>query len=309
VPAWFRDQVITLSVRQWRHIITVPRIRPLSAGLALLAVISAPTLIPARSAAATTDKYFASFAYDIDRRVAVVDTGATAEESAANAESTCRSHSGGVSCQAVGWFRNGFGSFALGPGAQWGWAASAGSAAEADEIALENCGDGCHLTIRVGIGGPPSDRGSWAPLRDNMTAIGFTEDIGDHVGRDRWAVDMTAETPEVRPVRPGTVVFSAYNCDTVTPGSSCYGNVVAIDHGEGLYSIYTHLMADGLSPLGARVHRDTVIGIMSDTGCAGCGVHLHYALHQGRPGLSGRLALFDPSLTAVRTPWRKAPGM
>jgi murein DD-endopeptidase MepM/ murein hydrolase activator NlpD len=101
-------------------------------------------------------------------------------------------------------------------------------------------------------------------------------------------------------------VFSGWNCE-IAPGGGpdCYGNVVVIDHGNGLYSIYTHLLSTGLAPLGQMVTPSTQIGVMSNSGCPGCAVHLHYAMHIGKTGLTGRLALYDPSLKAVRTPWHK----
>ena len=252
----------------------------------------------------TPAKYYAAFAYAIAERVAVVDSGTTADEARAAAESRCQRSGGGVDCQAVGWFSDGWGSFALGPGNQWYWSYSS-SQATADKTALQKCGNGCQLTIRVGIGGPTPASADGTPVHGNWNVAGYTEGVGDHVGRDYWAVDFKSDATAVYPTRPGRVVYQGYNCETVPPGGSkCYGNVVVIDHGNGMYSIYSHLLATGLPAEGSEVTPSTQIGVMSDSGCAGCGIHLHYAMHQGKAGLTGRLALYDPSLKAVRTPWR-----
>ena len=255
-------------------------------------------------------KYYGSFAYAIAERVATVATGTTPNDARAAAESVCRQKGGGVDCQAVVWFTDGWASFALGPGNQWGAGVADTSLSAADSTALEYCGNGCQLTMRVGIGGSSFDWGNGAPLRGNWYVGGFTEDVGDHVGRDYWAVDFFSDQTAVYPTRAGKVVFSGYNCETNPPGGKkCYGNVVVVDHGGGLYSTYTHLAATGLPAVGARVTPSTQIGTMSDSGCppslCGTPIHMHYAMHIGKPGLTGRLALYDPSLNPVRTPWHK----
>jgi hypothetical protein len=270
-------------------------------------VFLAAFLLPsAKTALAAPAENYASFAFAIAERVAVVDSGTTPDDARATAESTCRQKGGGTDCQSVGWFTNGYGSFALGPGNRWGWGVDGTSIQAADETALEYCGSGCQLIIRVGIGGSSFAWETGAPLRGDWYAGGFTEGVGDHVGRDYWAVDFFSNAVAVYPTRAGKVVFTGYNCETVPPGGSiCYGNTVAIDHGNGLYSIYTHLSGTGLPTFNQQVAPSTQIGIMSDTGCVGCGVHLHYAMHLGKVGLTGRLALYDGSLRAVRTPWHK----
>lgn len=136
-----------------------------------------------------------------------------------------------------------------------------------------------------------------SPIRGQIKIGDYRPGVGDHTGRDNYAVDfMGSDNLDVYPTRPGKVVFSGYNCET--KDSSCYGNVVAIDHGDGVYSIYTHLANDnkgkplGLPNLGTNVGYNTRIGIMSDTGCSGCGIHLHFAVRKGRKGLTGRDALW-----------------
>ncbi len=55
-----------------------------------------------------------------------------------------------------------------------------------------------------------------------------------------------------------------------------YGNIVIIDHGEGIYTMYLHLKTILIS-VGAHVHRGQVIGVMGQTGYA-TGPHLHLSI-------------------------------
>lgn len=135
----------------------------------------------------------------------------------------------------------------------------------------------------------------------NWQRIGYQPDRGDHTGRDFWAVDLTSNNTAVYPTRPGTVVFADWNCDKAPGQPYCYGYVVVIDHGNGYYSIYAHLAKDLPHKAGESVGTNDQIGTMSDTGCSGCGIHLHFAGRNGDPNL-GAGALFGAN-TAVRTPW------
>jgi murein DD-endopeptidase MepM/ murein hydrolase activator NlpD len=293
-----RNTMFSKPLRRW---LTLTAMFTLLLTLAVLVSAFIPT---GTRVLAATGKYYASFAYAIAERVAVVDSGTTADNARAAAESTCRQKGGGIDCQAVGWFTDGWGSFALGPGNQWGWGTDT-SLQSADSIALMHCGSGCHLTIRVGISGSVFNWGTGTPLHGNWYIGGFTEGQGDHIRRDYWAVDFYSSKTTVYPTQAGKVVFSDWNCETGSSGAPCYGYIVAIDHANGLYSIYTHLLKTGRPVFGQIVTPSTQIGVMSDTGCSSCGVHLHYAMHIGKSGLTGRLALYDPSLQPVRTPWHK----
>ena len=66
----------------------------------------------------------------------------------------------------------------------------------------------------------------------------------------------------------GRVVFTGYN--------GIYGNTVIIDHGLGLFTLYSHLSSIDVEE-GDTVERGQIIGRTGDTGLAG-GDHLHFAV-------------------------------
>jgi hypothetical protein len=104
-----------------------------------------------------------------------------------------------------------------------------------------------------------------APMRGNWKNVGPAPGTQYHVGRDRWAIDMSSDNKAIYPARGGTVVYKGYT--DKSKGDSSYGWVVAIDHGGGLYSIYAHLAPTGLPSEGAKVTTQDQIGTMSKSGC------------------------------------------
>lgn len=151
-----------------------------------------------------------------------------------------------------------------------------------------------------------------------MEVIGYTRSEGDHsIGSvDEWGVDFKSDIPTIYPVMPGVVAFSGPDCESkIHPIKSCYGNAVLIDHHNGLYSTYTHLLAGSYPPTGTNVSYDTPIGIMSDAGtklcldgqeqpnCTGAAnVHLHFNVHSTEAGHTGTNYLWLGSPVNVFTP-------
>ncbi|EKD40444.1 MAG: hypothetical protein ACD_75C00052G0004 [uncultured bacterium] len=85
-----------------------------------------------------------------------------------------------------------------------------------------------------------------------------------HLGMDI----ASTQRAEVHAANMGQVVFADY--------LGIYGNMVLIDHGQGVFSLYSHLSQINVSP-GASVDQKTVIGLTGTTGMAG-GDHLHFSM-------------------------------
>lgn len=80
-------------------------------------------------------------------------------------------------------------------------------------------------------------------------------------------IDFRSPTgTDIRPTAPGVV--------TVAGWSGGYGNMVEVDHGNGVTTRYGH-MSRIIARVGDRVTRDTVIGEVGSTGRS-TGPHLHY---------------------------------
>ena len=140
------------------------------------------------------------------------------------------------------------------------------------------------------------------PVRGRWSVEGYGPGEGDHRGRDHWAVDFFSDDSAIYPALSGWIAEAGWNCQ-IASGSNCYGNFVVLDHGDGLYTLYTHLADDQWLPRANRaVGTNDRIGTMSDSGCSGCGVHLHFAARRGARHLGGN-ALFGAN-ESVKTPWR-----
>ncbi|WP_028744575.1 peptidoglycan DD-metalloendopeptidase family protein [Rhizobium mesoamericanum] len=75
---------------------------------------------------------------------------------------------------------------------------------------------------------------------------------------------------KVRPTAPGKVIAAGW-----TGG---YGNMVEVDHGNGISTRYGH-MSEILVKVGDKVDRNDVIGLAGSTGRS-TGTHLHYEVRQ-----------------------------
>lgn len=82
-------------------------------------------------------------------------------------------------------------------------------------------------------------------------------------------VDIASlERAEVRAAEAGKVIFTGYN--------GIYGEMVVIDHGQGIFSLYSHLSQINVA-VDALVDPNTVLGQTGTTGMAG-GDHLHFSM-------------------------------
>lgn len=110
---------------------------------------------------------------------------------------------------------------------------------------------------------PGSSRAGFADHRTyyfNGNAI----DQQVHLGMD---IASTSRA-EARAANRGKIVFADY--------LGIYGNMVLVDHGQGVFSLYSHLSQINVGP-GDMVDQKTVLGLTGTTGMAG-GDHLHFSM-------------------------------
>ena len=74
----------------------------------------------------------------------------------------------------------------------------------------------------------------------------------------------------------GTPIYAAHNGTVVaTTGHSSYGNVVMIDNGDGISTLYAHMQGPAIVGVGSTVTQGQVIGYVGSTGNSS-GNHLHF---------------------------------
>jgi len=85
-----------------------------------------------------------------------------------------------------------------------------------------------------------------------------------HLGIDL----ASTKQAEVHAANRGNVVFAGY--------LGIYGNTIILDHGQGIFSLYSHLSEIGVA-VGELKDKGAVIGLSGSTGMAG-GDHLHFSM-------------------------------
>jgi murein DD-endopeptidase MepM/ murein hydrolase activator NlpD len=93
---------------------------------------------------------------------------------------------------------------------------------------------------------------------------GKAVDYQVHLGMDI----ASTRRADVKSANKGVVKFADY--------LGIYGNMVLVDHGQGIFSLYSHLSQINVSP-GDSVDQKTVLGLTGTTGMAG-GDHLHFSM-------------------------------
>lgn len=82
-------------------------------------------------------------------------------------------------------------------------------------------------------------------------------------------VDIAStQRADVKAAEAGKVIFTGYN--------GIYGEMVVVDHGQGVFSLYSHLSQINVT-VDNIVDKNTVLGLTGTTGMAG-GDHLHFSM-------------------------------
>ena len=85
-----------------------------------------------------------------------------------------------------------------------------------------------------------------------------------HLGMDI----ASTQRAEVKAANKGKVIYADY--------LGIYGNMVLLDHGQGVFSLYSHLSSIQVA-VGDEINTDVVLGLTGTSGMAG-GDHLHFSM-------------------------------
>jgi len=110
---------------------------------------------------------------------------------------------------------------------------------------------------------PGSPRAGFADHR-TYSYNGKSIDEQVHLGVDIASTERDA----IKAAEAGKVIFTGYN--------GIYGEMVVIDHGQGVFSLYSHLSQINVT-VDSMVDTTTVLGLTGTTGMAG-GDHLHFSI-------------------------------
>lgn len=127
------------------------------------------------------------------------------------------------------------------------------------------------LAASVGSGNVQSIRslGIIHPLK--TSAYKISSPYGARWGAFHTGVDFGAgnTTPPIYSAAAGRVIYAGWN-------SSGYGNLIKIDHGNGVVTYYAHLSSIRVQ-IGQMVNKGDLIGIVGTTGFS-TGLHLHFEI-------------------------------
>lgn len=100
------------------------------------------------------------------------------------------------------------------------------------------------------------------------TEFGGTQNVNGIISTGHKGIDIA--------IAGGTPIYAAHNGTVVaTTGHSSYGNVVMIDNGDGISTLYAHMQTAAIVSVGQTVTQGQVIGYVGSTGNSS-GNHLHF---------------------------------
>jgi murein DD-endopeptidase MepM/ murein hydrolase activator NlpD len=154
--------------------------------------------------------------------------------------------------------------------------------------------------------GGDSDNNLDLPVKGRISStVGLRQDPINGDIRMHNGIDIAiAEGTPVRPVAPGRVAYSG-----MQPG---YGNMVIVQHDDGMISIYAHHLRN-LVKSGERATKESVVAYSGSTGHS-TGPHLHFEAWQAGknvtsaflPSFAGRKIEASSHISLEKTNLRKA---
>jgi hypothetical protein len=140
---------------------------------------------------------------------------------------------------------------------------------------------------------PGNDTSYWVPVSGIVSSQFGPRAGGNHPGCDIARNSGNA----IVATKSGSVVFAGFG----QPGSGYggYGNCVCIDHGNGLRSIYGHMMNLPAVNKGDKVAQGQFLGNVGATGNV-TGPHLHFELRQGGNPFDPATVLPGLSLAGIK---------
>ena len=123
-----------------------------------------------------------------------------------------------------------------------------------------------------GMAGGVSGILAW-PVPDLMEVSYIYGNSAAYLDQFHKGIDISTKTSkEVIAVASGTVIKNEFDADG-------YGNYIIIDHGNGLATLYAHLIEKSTVQLNATVKKGDPIGMTGTTGNS-TGIHLHYEVRK-----------------------------
>jgi len=112
----------------------------------------------------------------------------------------------------------------------------------------------------------------WPTIQHGVIGYDFTPEV------NHWGVDLGGgKDSPIYVVDHGVVVYAGWS-------DWGYGNVIAVDHGNGMQTIYAHLNSFAIG-CGDFTYQGDVIGYMGSTGNSS-GPHLHFEIRSGSSRLN-----------------------
>ncbi len=118
-------------------------------------------------------------------------------------------------------------------------------------------------------------QGPFARMARSSRMAGFAESRDYYYNNEKidsqvhLGIDLAStRQAEVHAANRGNVVFADY--------LGIYGNTIILDHGQGIFSLYSHLSQIGVA-VGESKEKDALLGLSGATGMAG-GDHLHFSI-------------------------------